>query len=81
MTHTTKRWQSENRGEKCVIYSKEAFRHTFKNPIPATFQLIVEGEKDDEIEFSNKGACIIVDLSPSGIRMYSKLDIPQRPGY
>ena len=65
-----------------MLYNrKEAFRHTFKNPIPATFQLIVEGEKDDEIEFSNKGACLIVDLSPSGIRIYSKLDIPKRPGY
>lgn len=65
-----------------MLYNrKEAFRHTFNNPIPATFQLIVEGEKEDEIEFSNKGVCSIVDLSPSGIRIYSKLDIPKRPGY
>lgn len=65
-----------------MLYNrKEAFRHTFNNPIPGTFQLIVEGEKEDEIEFSNKGVCSIVDLSPSGIRIYSKLDIPKRPGY
>ncbi len=65
-----------------MLYNrKEAFRHTFNNPIPATFQLIVEGEKEDEIEFSNKGVCSIVDLSPIGIRIYSKLDIPKRPGY
>lgn len=65
-----------------MLYNrKEAFRHTFNNPISATFQLIVEGEKEDEVEFSNKGACLIIDLSPSGIRIYSKLDIPKRPGY
>ena len=60
---------------------KETFRHTFDHPIPATFQLIVEGETEDEVEFSNKGVCTIIDLSPSGIRIYSTLDIPKRPGY
>jgi hypothetical protein len=60
---------------------KETFRHTFENPIPATFQLIVESDQEMEVELSKKGACLIVDLSPSGIRIFSTLDIPKRPGY
>ncbi len=59
---------------------KEAFRHTFVDPIPATFRLMVEGESESHVEISKLGACFIVDLSPSGMRMYSDLGIPKIPG-
>ncbi|MFX3675310.1 MAG: PilZ domain-containing protein [Paenisporosarcina sp.] len=58
----------------------EAFRHTFKDPITATFRLIVEGENEADVEISKRGACLIMDLSPSGMRIYSDLSIPKIPG-
>lgn len=59
---------------------KETFRHTFEDPIPATFRLMVEDENEADVEISKRGACFIVDLSPSGMRMYSDLGIPKIPG-
>lgn len=64
-----------------MLYKRlEAFRHTFEHPIPATFRLIVDGISEEKVDFSKRGACMIIDLSPSGLRMYSKLDIPKNPG-
>lgn len=59
---------------------KETFRHTFDDPIPATFRLMIEGENETGVEISKRGPCLIVDLSPSGLRMYSDLGIPKIPG-
>lgn len=59
---------------------QESFRHTFEHPIPSMFRLIVDGISEEEVEFSKRGDCLIIDLSPSGLRMYSKLDIPKNPG-
>ena len=59
---------------------KETFRHTFEDPIPATFRLMIEGENETDVEISKRGPCLIVDLSPSGLRMYSDLGIPKIPG-
>jgi len=60
---------------------QETFRRTFEHPIPGTFQLIVDGENEADVEISKRGPCLIVDLSPSGMRLYSDLSIPKIPGH
>jgi hypothetical protein len=80
MILTMKQYPSVNRGENGMQYNRqESFRHTFEHPIPATFRLIVDGVNEENVVFSKRGACMVIDLSPSGLRMYSKLDIPQNP--
>ncbi|MER2261201.1 MAG: PilZ domain-containing protein [Psychrobacillus sp.] len=53
----------------------EYFRYTFGEPTAATFRLIKEVGGDQPAEFSNKGNCHIVDISPNGLRMVTELSI------
>lgn len=53
----------------------EYFRYTFGEPSKATFRLIKDSGGDQPAEFSNKGNCQIVDISPNGLRMITELSI------
>lgn len=53
----------------------EYFRYTFGEPSAATFRLIKDLGGDQPTEFSNKGNCQIVDISPNGLRMVTELSI------
>ena len=53
----------------------EYFRYTFGEPCEATFRLIKNSGGDRPTEFSNKGNCLIVDISPNGLKMVTELSI------
>jgi hypothetical protein len=52
---------------------KESFRYKFNNPIVCTFQII----EIDQTEVESKpGQAKLINLSPKGMRMWSKLSFP-----
>lgn len=53
----------------------EYFRYTFGEPCEATFRLIKDTGGDRPTEFSNKGKCQIIDISPNGLRIITELSI------
>lgn len=56
-----------------MIYNRtESFRHTFKEPYEATFTLAATATHEE----SHKGECFIIDISPSGAKIYSELNVP-----
>ncbi len=52
---------------------QEPFRYQFGQPIPCTFRITRIGEREVE---TDKGAAEIHDISPRGIRMETKLNLP-----
>jgi len=52
----------------------EAFRYEFEKPLTALFQIV---EIDDESVSSSKGEAEIINISPKGIKLNSKLNIPK----
>ncbi|MDW0116978.1 PilZ domain-containing protein [Sporosarcina thermotolerans] len=54
----------------------EYFRHTFDNPLSATFRILVEGSSNE----SNPGNCMLLDISTGGTKLISSLDIPTDTG-
>ncbi|AYC28964.1 PilZ domain-containing protein [Paenisporosarcina cavernae] len=54
---------------------QESFRHTFHEPVPALYRLV----SSDGIAQEDT-ACVMMDMSPSGVRVYSKFDIYMVPG-
>ena len=56
-------------------YNREApFRYTFENPIPAYFQII---KIDGESVKTSEGDATIINISPGGAKLQSKLNIPE----
>lgn len=51
---------------------QEPFRHVFNQPIDSVFQIVTESSE------SKPGEMKILDISPSGLRMFSKLDLPSQ---
>ncbi len=62
-------------GHSMQYKRNEYFRYTFGEPTEATFRLIKDSGGDQPAEFSNKGNCQIVDISPNGLRMVTELSI------
>lgn len=52
---------------------EELFRYTFEKPIPALFQI---QKIDEDSVTTSKGEARIIDISPEGIKLSSKLNIP-----
>ena len=51
----------------------EYFRYTFGTPLEAKFQIAVAEGSGTK---SGIGACSLIDISPSGAKLYTKFDIP-----
>lgn len=60
-----------------MLYKRhEYFRHLFRNPLDATFRiLLVDGAGE-----SNPGTCRLLDISPGGTKIYSNFDMPDGRG-
>jgi len=57
-----------------MLYKRtEYFRHTFSKPLDAKFRIMMTDGTGQE---SGLGDCSIIDLSPGGAKLYSKLNIP-----
>ena len=50
----------------------ESFRYTFGEPCEATFTLAATEQREE----SHKGDCLLIDISPSGAKIFSKLSVP-----
>ncbi|MDN4606829.1 PilZ domain-containing protein [Sporosarcina highlanderae] len=50
----------------------EYFRHSFDQPLSATFRILVEGSSNE----SNPGNCMLLDISANGTKLASNFDIP-----
>ncbi|MEI4769632.1 PilZ domain-containing protein [Psychrobacillus sp. FJAT-51614] len=59
-----------------MLYKRnEYFRYTFEEPFEATFRLKKEASETSPEEISKKGKCLMIDISPNGVKMYSELFI------
>ncbi|WP_313892531.1 PilZ domain-containing protein [Psychrobacillus sp.] len=59
-----------------MIYKRnEYFRYTFGEPCEATFRLIKDANEGSTAEMSKQGKCFLIDISPSGLRVFSELHI------
>ncbi|WP_391120418.1 PilZ domain-containing protein [Psychrobacillus sp. L3] len=59
-----------------MLYKRnEYFRYTFDEPNEATFRLIKDASESSPEEISKKGKCLIIDISPNGVKMYTELFI------
>ena len=52
---------------------KEYFRYTFGEPLDAKFRIVIANNNGKE---SGLGTCSIIDLSPSGAKLFANYDIP-----
>lgn len=53
----------------------EYFRYTFSEPCEATFRIIKDASATGPAEISKKGTCEIMDISPSGLKIFTKYTI------
>lgn len=58
-----------------MIYRRKTnFRYTFESPIPAYFRII---KIDGKLVNTSEGEAKIINISPEGIKLSSKLNIPK----
>lgn len=63
-------------GDRVMISNrKESFRYVFKTPLPALFT--IEKVADKKVTTA-EGEAHIIDLSPKGMKIISKLNIPTK---
>lgn len=59
-----------------MLYKRnEYFRYTFDETCEATFRLIKNASESSPEEISKKGKCLLVDISPNGVKIYTELFI------
>ncbi|WP_088005702.1 PilZ domain-containing protein [Indiicoccus explosivorum] len=54
----------------------ESFRYTFGQPVEAVFRILGDFGRNGAPDAH--GGCLIVDLSPAGMRLFSELPLPEK---
>lgn len=52
----------------------ESFRHILQEPVKAEFRLCMDGKEQGKL--SSKVDCLILEMSPSGLRLSTPLNLP-----
>ncbi|MBK3494853.1 PilZ domain-containing protein [Viridibacillus sp. YIM B01967] len=52
----------------------ESFRHILQEPVKADFRLCMDGKEQGKL--SSKVECLILDLSPSGVKISTPINLP-----
>ncbi|MGE7622506.1 PilZ domain-containing protein [Viridibacillus sp. NPDC096237] len=52
----------------------ESFRHILQEPVKADFRLCMDGKEQGKL--SSKVDCLILDMSPSGLKLSTSLNLP-----